>query len=61
MITIEEMERSPVSPEEFREAYDTIRRYCMERNDNCYGCHMANVCYSDCMPPKNWPELEEKL
>ena len=48
-----------MSMEEFRDAYNTIRRYCMERNDNCYGCYMANVCYSDCMPPKNWPDLED--
>lgn len=58
MITIEEMERPPVSPEEFKEAYDTIRRYCRERNENCKWCYMDAICYSECMPPSNWRDLE---
>ena len=60
MITIEDMKIPPVGPEEFKEAYGTIRRHCRERLETttCKGCYMVNICYSDCMPPKNWPDLE---
>ena len=57
ILDIEDMKRPPVSPDEFWEAYGVIKRHCDERWD-CEGCYMEGICYSDCLPPKQWPEPE---
>ena len=56
MITIEEMQTAPVSPEELREAYETLRRHCRECHDSdgCDYCRLQGLCM-DNLQPRCWP------
>ena len=59
MITIEEMIRPPVSPDELRDAYETMRRFCRECHDSdgCDLCKMQGLCQVN-ISPRCWPEYD---
>ncbi len=60
MITIEEIKEAPVSVEEFRDAYNTIKKHCEQCSgaEGCERCKMYGICYMECLPPKNWPDYD---
>ena len=59
MITIEEMLVPPVGPDEIRNAYETLRRFCRECHDSCGCdlCKMQGLCQVN-ISPRFWPEYD---
>lgn len=62
MITIENIENiktPPVSPDELREAYETLRQHCREcyDSDGCDYCRLQGLC-RDNLQPRFWPGYE---
>lgn len=59
MITIDDIKIAPVSPEELREAYETLRRHCREcyYSNGCDYCKMQGLCVVN-IAPRCWPEYD---
>lgn len=59
ILSIEDMKTAPVGPDELRNAYETLRRFCTEchESEGCYMCKMQGLCRIN-LAPRYWPEYD---